>query len=145
MTVSFCGNSRLFEKDRIRKWLFYSLECLIQEGADSFYLGGYGEFDSLAASVVHKLKNNYPDIKSILVIPYLDKRTQDTRYDQTTYPPLENVPRKHCIPQRNRWMIDNADVIVACVSYSGGGSGKTLEYAQKQNKRIIRYDFPLSR
>lgn len=116
MTVTFCGNSIVADKERVKTWLQHTIAQLVQEGANLFYLGGYGDFDSMSASVVYDLKPEYPHIESVLVIPYLDRKTIDKRYDYTTYPPLENVPRKYCISRRNQWMVDNADVVVAYVN-----------------------------
>lgn len=140
MTVTFCGNSIVADKERVKTWLQHTIAQLVQEGANLFYLGGYGDFDSMPASVVYDLKPEYPHIESVLVILYLDRKTIDKRYDYTTYPPLENVPRKYCISRRNQWMVDNADVVVAYVMYSGGGSGKTLDYAVRKKKKIIQFE-----
>lgn len=59
-------------------------------------------------------------------------------FDETFYPPLERVPLKYAIIRRNEWMIDNADVLFACVRRSWGGAAQTLEYA-RQRKKIIEY------
>jgi uncharacterized phage-like protein YoqJ len=43
----------------VKKWLQDVLTGLISEGAEIYYLGGYGAFDHLAASVLRKLKNGW--------------------------------------------------------------------------------------
>ena len=140
MTVTFCGHRDTIDTDgNIRAWLTDTVECLIQRGADLFYLGGYGNFDCMAASVVGDLKTEYPKIQSVLVLPYLDRKLDDTGYDGTTYPPLENVPRRFAISKRNEWMIRESSVLVAYVLYEWGGAAKTLEYARRKKKEIILY------
>lgn len=137
MTVTFCGHKNIFGSAKVREKLTVVLEQLVSEGADQFLLGGYGDFDSIAAMAVKALKKTYPQIKSMLVIPYLDRDYDRTLYDDTTYPPLENVPRRFAISKRNEWMVDQADVVVAYVEHNWGGAAKTLEYAKRKKKRII--------
>lgn len=139
MTVTFCGHRELDEPGVIRNWLEMTVERLIEEGADRFLLGGYGACDALAASVVFQAKKKHPAVRSILVLPYLDRKVDASLYDSTLYPPLEAVPRRLAIVKRNEYMVAQSDVIVAYVRYSWGGAAATLRYAEKQQKRIIRY------
>ena len=140
MVVTFCGHRSVSQSEAVRAWLTECVEKLIQEGATKFYLGGYGAFDNMAASVVWKLKKEYPSICSILVLPYLDRKMDAEYYDMTTYPPLETVPKRYAIARRNQWMVQAADVVVAYVCYDWGGAAKTLEYARRYKKRIILCD-----
>lgn len=139
MIVTFCGHSDAPQTAELKLWLTERVESLIQSGATQFLLGGYGSFDRLAACVVWELKQQHPGIESILVLPYLDRRVDTTRYDGTVYPPLEKVPKRYAISHRNRWMVENADVVVACVCHGWGGAATTLEYAERKRKRIIQY------
>ena len=138
-TVTFCGHSEVEFAEEVRKWLESTVEALIKDGAETFLLGGYGAFDRLAADAVWKLKKKYPDIKSLLVLPYLDRRADSKKYDVTIYPPMENMPKRFAIVKRNQWMVREADVLVAYVLYSWGGAVKTLEYARKRKKGIIGF------
>lgn len=138
MIVTFCGHRELHEPEKVKAWLEEVVESLIHEGTDTFYLGGYGQFDALAAAVVRDKKDRYPQIRSVLVLPYLDRNYDASAYDETLYPPLENVPRRYAISKRNEYMVDHADAVVAYVLYSFGGAGKTLKYAERKQKRIIR-------
>lgn len=99
-------------------------------------LGGYGEFDSMAAAV-RDAKKLHPHIRSMLVIPYMDREYNPQYYDGSIYPPLETVPRRFAISKRNEWMIEQADVVVACVTHNWGGAATTLTYARRKKKRII--------
>lgn len=142
MIVTFCGHRDCAQSDELRAWLYQRVEQLILDGATDFYLGGYGAFDAMAASVVRSLKNQYPSIRSILVLPYLDRKVDAPGYDMTTYPPLETVPKRYAILRRNQWIVDAADVVVAYVRYDWGGAAQTLAYAKRKKKRIIQYDMP---
>lgn len=139
MNVTFCGHSEIYAQEPVRQWLVKTVEDLIAKGAEVFLLGGYGQFDQIAASVVWELKAKHSHIQSILVLPYLDKKIDTSHYDDTTYPPLETVPRRYAISHRNRWMVDNADVVVSYVLYGWGGAATTLEYAERKQKVILRY------
>ena len=112
---------------------------MIIQGARDFLLGGYGQFDACAASIVWEMKKKYPAIQSTLVLPYLDRKADTARYDGTTYPPLEKVPKRYAISKRNEWMVDEADTVVAYVIRSWGGAANTLAYAQRRKKRVIRF------
>ena len=137
MTVTFCGHGTILFKDEVTIKLSGVIEKLINEGADTFYLGGYGDFDFLAARAVKSAAMKRMNIVSILVIPYLEHKYNKGLYDETIYPDLERVPKRYAISKRNKWMIDNSDVVVSYVDHDWGGAAKTLEYAKKRGKRII--------
>lgn len=108
-------------------------------GAETFYLGGYGDFDRLAAAAVRRQKAVYPSIESVLVLPYLDKKFDAAAYDSTTYPPLENVPPRYAIVKRNQWMVSESDVVISGMTHSWGGAAKTLGFAKCKGKVIFQY------
>lgn len=137
--VTFCGHRNLSQNDTVRNWLYDTVEQLIQYGADDFLLGSYGGFDQCAASVVWELKQKYPHVHSTLVLPYLDKQVDDTKYDDTTYPPLEKVPKRYAISKRNEWMVNEADIVVAYVTHNWGGAATTLAYARRKKKEIVLF------
>lgn len=137
MLVTFCGHSQVSDSAAVAAALKIIISDLIAEGANEFYLGGYGEFDSMAARAVRDAKAEHPEITSTLVIPYMDREFNDDCYDGSVYPPLESVPRKFAISKRNEWMIDQADVVVSYVKYGWGGAATTLKYAERKKKRII--------
>ena len=137
MTVTFCGHSKTENPAAIKEKLYAETNALIKGGANTFLLGGYGEFDSAAAEIIRSLKSEYPFICSILVIPYLDRVYPTFLYDETIYPPIENVPQKFAITARNKWMIDNADIVVAHVTHSWGGAAATYRYARGKGKTIV--------
>ena len=139
MFATFCGHAQLSQSCDIEKWLYDGIENLIQQGTATFYLGGYGAFDSLAAAVLKEQKKRHPQIQRILVLAYLNTGLDTSRYDGTLYPPLETVPRRFAISHRNRWMVDAADVVVACVLHDWGGAAATLRYARQKRKRIFSY------
>lgn len=138
MTITFCGHSNFLFDNTVKE---KSRELLLQEirknPACKFYLGGYGDFDSLCLNILKEMKADFPTIELLFITPYLDDNyskleTAKLYYDGIIYPPLENVPRRFCISKRNEWMVDEADLVIAFVKYSWGGAAKTLEYAKRK-------------
>ena len=118
---------------------------LIQDGYDDILVGNYGQFDRLAASVCLTLKQDYPSIVVNLVVPYyqpqLDSYEKEyrARFD-VIVPALESTPYQYRIVRANEYMVDRADTIVAYVNASIGGAARTLAYAERKKKRIIRIE-----
>ena len=139
MTVTFCGHSEVYQSDIIRRWLISEVDAAIQDGAETFLLGGYGAFDAMAAGVVREAKSLHPNIEPVLVLPYLDKKVDTSQYDCTTYPPLERVPRRFAIVKRNQWCVDQSDRLIAYVTHDWGGAASTMAYAQRKGKDIRLY------
>lgn len=136
MTVTFCGHREVCQSDVLRQWLISEVDAAIQDGAETFLLGGYGAFDAMAAGVVREARKDHPNIESVFVLPYLDKRVDISQYDRTTYPPLEKVPRRFAIIKRNQWCIDQSDRLIAYVTHDWGGAAATLAYAQRKGREI---------
>ena len=143
MIITFCGHSNFSfsdtTKDELKNLL---IEKIRKNPTCKFYLGGYGDFDSLCLRALRELKIDFPDIKLLFITPYLDNNYSKLQlakyyYDDIIFPPIENVPRKFAILKRNEWMVDSADLVIAYVKYSWGGASKTLEYAKRKMKQII--------
>ena len=143
MIITFCGHSNcLFsdeEKEKLKQLLIKEIR---KNPTCKFYLGGYGDFDSLCLRTLRELKNDFPDIELLFITPYLDSNYSKLQlakyyYDDIIFPPIENVPRKFAILKRNEWMVDSANLVIAYVKYSWGGAAKTLEYAKRKKVPII--------
>lgn len=139
MRVTFCGHKDVHDWNLVKRWVMSVCRELIMQGADEFFLGGYGGFDLLCASVLCELKEMYPQIRLVLVLPYLQNNMDIDGYDETVYPPLESVPKRFAISKRNEWMVQQSDILVAYVIHSWGGASKMLEYARRKKKRITTY------
>ena len=137
-TVTFCGHSNLSQEEKAiaERELHIIIESLILHGATEFLLGGYGDFDLMCAKCVRRMKEKYAHIKSVLVVPYIDRKYNKELYDCIEYPPLETVPKRYAISKRNEYMVDKAQVVVVYVRHAWGGASKTLEYAKRKNKII---------
>ena len=77
-TCCFTGHRQLLKKDRdnIKQKLEFSIELLIQSGYLYFGVGGALGFDTLAAKTTLQLRERYPKIKLILVLPCVSQADQ---------------------------------------------------------------------
>ena len=139
MKITFCGHKDVADREAVERWLYSVCSELIIQGADEFYLGGYGGFDHMCAAVLRELKTANSHIRLILVLPYLNSSILTDGYDETVYPPLESVPRRFAISRRNEWMVMESDAVVAYVTHGWGGAAKTLEYARRKKKQILLF------
>lgn len=104
-------------------------------GVTEFIVGGYGNFDNLAAKAVISLKQQYPQITLSLLIPYHPaERPIETPpgFDNTYYPPgMEKVPRKLAIVRANRYMVAHVDYLIAYAWHPASNARDLVEYARR--------------
>ena len=143
MIITFCGHSNFSFSDTTKEELKNLLIGKIRKNPTcKFYLGGYGDFDSLCLLTLRELKTDFPNIELLFITPYLDSNYSKLQlakyhYDDVIFPPIESVPRKFAILKRNEWMVDSADLVIAYVKYSWGGAAKTLEYAKRKKVPLV--------
>ena len=149
MTVTFCGHSHLYgEYETVKERCFAVVRKLIEAGADTFLIGNYGNFDTIAAAVCLELKKDYPNIQVCLVLPYyvpnLDEyqRQRIEKFDSVITPNLGNTPHRLRIIKVNQWMVSESDTVIGYVRASYGGAIKTLNFAKKKRKKIISLGEP---
>ena len=138
-TALFIGNRDCYQVEEAD--IEQAIITSIENGITVFLNGGQGYFDKTCAVIVHRLKKNYPHIKSLLVIPYRDfKIFNDSLFEEIIYPfeshAFSYYTYKSGSNKRNRWSVDHSSVAI-CYVYRAGGAEKTLKYAKKQNLKII--------
>ena len=141
MIITFFGHSDYCAKKADEERLLSFLEETVGVSPVTFYLGGYGAFDSFARDCARKFQRAHINVKLVMVTPYLNKKVPLDLYDETVYPPLENIPPRFAISHRNLWMVEQANVVVVYVVRSFGGAAQAYAHARKQKKLI----FDLSR
>ena len=97
-------------------------------------------FDSIVRSVLRELTQLYPHIKYSVVLERVPEKKNEFElndYSDTMLPEgIENVHPRYAISWRNRWMIKQAEYVVAYVAYSLGRSAKFTEMALKAEKKV---------
>ena len=123
------------------------VRALIGKGVRFFGAGGALGFDMLAAETVLRLRQIYPQIRLILVLPCRDQtqgwRQEDVaRYegikeqaDKVVYTSERYTPG--CMHRRNRHLVEHSSVCVAYCIRSSGGSAYTVEYARQHGLRVF--------
>ena len=103
--------------------------------------------DIYAAEIVLNLKAKYPHITLESAIPC---ETQAVKWSVAARERYYNIAAKcdketmlqreytpDCMKNRNRYMVDHADYILAVWNGSPSGTGKTVRYAHRQGKSSI--------
>ncbi len=117
-----------------------AIESLIGKGVDTFYVGHQGGFDSMVLSCLQNLKKTYPQIVFSVVLSYLptQRAEQDLYADCSIYPEgLELCHPKFAIERRNRWMIEQSDYCICCISHTWGGAYKFVRRAKHCGSEVI--------
>lgn len=122
------------------------LTSYIEEGYTTFLCGMAVGFDTVAAELVIKLKKIFSEIKLIACIPCEGQSRYFASADKRRY---ENILKscdevkvlndryyKGCMQARDRYMVDNCQLLIAYKRVNSGGTYYTLNYALSQNKRI---------
>ena len=144
MTIAFTGHALISSHDTVKEVVKEQMRNNIPRGeAVLCYLGGYGDFDEICAQACGELKKEGAKIEAVFVTPYITLSQQEKIkemqkngfYDQSIYPPLENVPPRFAISKRNEWMMENADLVIAYVGRHYGGAYRSLQVAKRRNKK----------
>lgn len=148
-TCCFTGHRNL-PAERIEKiigLLEHELIRLIENGYKYFGAGGALGFDTIAALTVLRLKEQYPHIRLILVLPCLTQSKSWNLEDQTVYEDIKSKADKvvytsqdyvrGCMHKRNRHLVDNSSVCICYLDKSSGGTAYTVDYAKGQGKTVI--------
>lgn len=147
MTVyTFAGHREVFLSS-VKQDIDKALSEMVQAEDDYvFFSGGMGDFDIMCEAAVRRLKKKNSDlnIRLNLVLPYMtnqinrDKDYYESRFDNIIIPmDLMGVHYKAAIKKRNRWMVDQADKILAYVYRDFGGAFDTIKYALRTGKPVL--------
>ena len=116
-------------------------KLIVEDGVASFLVGNQGHFDSLVLNALRHLKEKYPHINYNVVLAYMPAEKEawnPYEFGETMLPEgIESVHPRYAISWRNKWMVNESDVVVAYITHSWGGAAKYVETASKRNKEII--------
>ena len=114
------------------------IDLIENKNVTVFYVGNNGNFDTMVRRQLEDLSQTYPITYSV-VLAYLP--TEKNNYDNLTntiYPEgLEIVPKRFAISWRNKWMIQQTDIVVTYVTHNFGGAAQFKEMAEKLSKDVI--------
>ena len=146
-TVCFFGHREIDNPLEVEEQLYdIVLHLLESKEYVEFLVGRNGEFDQLVSSTVRRVKRNFRDDNSalVLVLPYLTAEYENNHqsfheyYDEIEI--CQDAAEGHykaAIQVRNREMVDRSDLVVFFVERETGGAYQTMRYAEKNGKRYI--------
>ncbi|MGN1319234.1 MAG: SLOG family protein [Lachnospirales bacterium] len=153
-TCCFTGHRDCKDSFFLRKRLKSVIaELVVNKGVRFFGAGGALGFDTVASLCVLELKNTYPQIRLILVLPCPEQTKYWSVKDKQVYEYIKRKAdkivytsekyTKGCMFKRNRWLVDNSNYcIVYCVKNTGG-SYYTVNYAEEKGLEVINSQFRL--
>lgn len=115
------------------------IDLIENENADLFYVGNNGNFDSLVLHQLEDLSKIYA-IKYYITLSYMPEKTQEQYLSNkiTILPEgIETVPKRFAISYRNKWMVEQSDIVVTYVTHSTGGAYKFMKLAKRKGKTVI--------
>ena len=147
----FSGHRRLSQDcEEMRAKLKKEIIGLIERGVVFFGAGGAWGFDMLAEETVLQLKEDYPHIRLVLVLPCPPEQQTlkwSTDQRQRYYEILERADKvrilspqytRNCMLARNRHLVDGSAYLVCYLREQRGGTAYTVGYADRQGLQIIR-------
>ena len=123
-----------------------AIKSLAENGVKTFYCGMAVGFDLIAAECVISFKNEL-GLKLAACIPCATQPKYYSEVDKLRYERILNecdekfvlAPSyfKGCMQERDKFMVDKADVVLAYLKKKKGGTYFTVSYAKKQCKEIV--------
>lgn len=148
-TCCFTGHRNIpaNEYEKIENTLEETIISLIKKGVCYFGAGGALGFDTMAALTILKLKEKYPHIKLILVLPC---ENQTYKWQQKDIDIYENIKSKcdkyvytsknyynGCMFKRNKHLVNNSKYCICYLTKKTGGTAFTVNYAIKNDLTVI--------
>lgn len=146
-TVAFFGHRYIDNPFKVEELLEEQIRRLIDEKEYvDFLVGRNGEFDQCVSSTVLRVRKNYRNDNSSLVLMLSYPTAEyinNQNYFEDYYSDIEisyaasKAHPKAAIQIRNREMVDRADLIICYIEHNEGGAYKTVKYALDRKKPVI--------
>lgn len=112
------------------------------EGGVTTFLNGVAVgFDLLAAEYVLELKKKFPNVKLIACVPCYGQEKKYSTEDKARYIKIiKNADEvvalaehyfRGCMQNRDRYMVDNAELLICYCRKTTGGTAYTVRYFEK--------------
>ncbi len=142
----FTGHRDVYNAPAVISKLRRQVRELAESGCRTFRAGGAIGFDMLAALCVLEIREEF-GLRLELYLPCRNQAYRWSSHDKNFYyhildcaDSVEYVSEAYtysCMHDRNRRMVDGADVCVAYLKHSTGGTAYTVNYAHKKNVKVI--------
>ena len=137
MTVTFFGHKDTPKE--IEPTLRATLVDLIENhGATEFYVGNNGNFDAMVRRQFENLSQTYSITYNIVLAYIPTKKSEYDNYSNTILPEgIETAPKRFAISYRNKWMVEQSDIVITYVARTYGGAWQFKGMAERQRKTVI--------
>ena len=147
--LPFGDDERREEGAALKQQLRETIERLVSdENAIHFISGMALGIDLICAELVLELKKKYPAVTLECALPCKGQTKGWNKSDKARYSRiLEGCDKMillqpeytgDCMMKRNKYMVDNADIVLAVWNGKPSGTGSTIRYADRQEKKVIR-------
>lgn len=149
---------------RIVNGIKETVRPLCEQGCRLFFTGGAQGFDQLAFWAVHRMKQEYPDLRNVLVCPFDGQEKRWSRYglfSQKEYQLVRNhadhiltcarlsstqkSEAVEALHYRNQVMVAMSELVIAYADPDAetitGGTGHALAFAESLGRKTIRKQF----
>ena len=114
------------------------IDLIESQNITVFYVGNNGNFDSMVRRQLENLSQTYPITYSVVLAYLPTKKSEYDNYTNTILPEgIETKPKRFAISYRNKWMIQQYDIVLTYVTHSFGGAAQFKNTAERKGKTII--------
>ena len=114
------------------------IDLIENKNVNVFYVGNNGNFDTMVRRQLEDLSHCYPIAYNVVLAYLPTKKSEYDDYTNTILPEgIETAPKRFAISYRNKWMIEQSDIVVTYVTHNFGGAAQFKEMAERQGKTVI--------
>ncbi len=114
------------------------IDLIENKNVTTFYVGNNGNFDLMVRHQLEELSELYPITYNVVLAYHPTEKNKYDNLTNTIYPEgIESVPKRIAISWRNKWMIQQSDIVVTYITHNFGGAAQFKEMAEKQNKNVV--------
>ena len=149
-SFSFEYNESSAEFSALRTRIKNTIIQVCNAGCRKFYCGMAEGVDLWCGEIVLELKDSFdPPLEICAVVPFIAQPVSMTPANQARYRKIMEASSerflvsrnftKACYQKRNYYLVDSADALIAVfkVGEERSGTGQTIRYAKKKNKKIF--------
>lgn len=123
--------------------------CAVYESGITHFICGMAlGCDMYCGEIVAELMKQHPEITLEAAVPFADQAGSlrgrfRSRYDDliaacSKVTLIQQSYTPGCMMRRNKYMVDNSAVLIACYDGQSGGTWNTIKYAMEQDKEVIQ-------
>lgn len=145
---AFTGHRRIESRhvQKLPELVLRAVQYAYDNGCRKFITGGAIGFDTLAAREIIKFRISHPDVSLVLALPCTnqDEHWSPSQRDAYSYTLsvadeviyISDEYTETCMKERNLYLAEKSDILIAYVSRSASGAGQTVRMANRLGREI---------